>query len=86
LGWEEVHDDAAAALGKSWEGTLDVVDHTSAGADIDVYAAEELAVLPDADLHIAWAWEDAASTDLDDSCTEVVGEASARNPRPVRLT
>ena len=85
-GWVEVHDGVAAALDTSSEGILDVVVHKSVAAGIDVDAVEVLAVQADVVQYTASAWEEAASTGLDDSCTEAVAEASARSPRLARPT
>jgi hypothetical protein len=82
----EVHDGVAAASDTSSEGILDVVGHTFVDADIDVDAAEALAGRVDAEQNTASGQEKAASTDLDDSCTEVAAEASARSPRWGTLT
>jgi hypothetical protein len=84
-GWVEVHGGVEAALDTSSEGILGVVGHTSVAAGIDVDdadadAAEALAVQADAAQGIASTRAEAASTDLDDSCTEAAAETSAHSP------
>jgi hypothetical protein len=81
----EVHDDVEAAWDTSSEGILGVVGHISVAAGIDVDdvaagAAEALAEQADAAQGVASTKGEAASTDLDDSCTEAAAETSAHSP------
>jgi hypothetical protein len=88
-GWVEVHGGVEAALDTSSDGILGVVGHTPVAAGIDVDdvddaaaadAAEALAVRADAAQGIASTRAEAASTNLDDSCTEAAAETFAHSP------
>jgi hypothetical protein len=80
-GSAEVHDGVEAAWDTSSEGILGVVGRTSVAAGIDVDdAAEALAVRVDAAQGIASTRAEAASTNLDDSCTEAAAETFAHSP------
>lgn len=90
---KEVRDDAEVVPDTNQAHILGIENHTSAdcGEDsvgvVDVAGiAEALAALAGVDHHTALAWAEAASPNLDDSCTMAAAEASVRNPLLVRLT